>query len=173
MATDKPQRIQAILGELNRAAMDYIYAKASYETTRVTFEAAREKFAGVKRLASEMLTSMDWYMWRQEHPNAMYAAMPIGEAILEVLDNHTYAVAFAYAEGGADKFRPFMSMEKIVEALESGGFEFRSTSPLREVNAALINLAGVTKTSSGYQRDDAEETLKFAQGLLLKKAEKS
>ena len=54
---------------------------------------------------------------------------------------------------------PEASLTQIQEALDRGGFEFRTSTPLREVNAALINLVGVKKDGDLYVCTDAEKYL--------------
>ncbi len=169
MAT--PGRVKAITAELEKTAREYTEAKESFEQERVEFEAAREKFAGVRRLASEMLTSQDWHIWRQNHESVKFAAMPIGEAIIEVLRDYAYgaAVDFLTSSDNQDdqEFSPNLTTEKIVETLEAGGFEFRTTSPLREVNAALIKLDGVTKLElGGYQVANTGEILEMMRSFI-------
>jgi len=154
-------RIQAILSELERSRREYVEAKEQLDTARAIFETAREKFATVKRLASEMLPWIEWYEWEQQHQDVALAGMPIGEAILSILRTKTAEAAFTCAANPEAKFDPDMILDEIVEALESRGFEFRSATPGREVNAALINLEGVKKGRLGaYRAADADETLK-------------
>ena len=50
-------RIKAILDELDRVAAEYAEAQREWESACVRFQAARERFAGIKRIASDMLAS--------------------------------------------------------------------------------------------------------------------
>ena len=73
---------------------------------------------------------------------------------------------------GKHKYEPSMFLSGITKTLENGGYDFQSSAPQREVNAALINLGGVLKTKYGYQAADADETLAFFLEL-AKKSEAS
>lgn len=142
---DKTKRVEAIEQELDRAAEDYVEAKNEFEGARVRFGVARERFASIKRLAAAMLPSWEFYEWQGNHPNVQYAASPIGEAILSVLQGTAYSRALQHLEKKKGAYWPWMSMDSIIDTLESGGFDFRTTTPAREVNAALIRLEGVRK----------------------------
>ena len=45
-------RIKAILDELDRVAAEYAEAQREWESARVRFQAARERLASIKRIAS-------------------------------------------------------------------------------------------------------------------------
>lgn len=165
LPTAAPRRVQAVLLQLDRVASDYKEAKESFESARVEFEAAREKFASVKQLAAGMLTSNDWWAWQQQNQSVKYAAMPIGDAILESLREHTFAAAWRSVEGEQASFMPHCSMDELVAQLEAGGFDFRSSTPRREVNAALLNLNGVAKDGEMYLLDEADKMLHFVQSM--------
>jgi hypothetical protein len=157
-----PTRIKAIYTELEKSSIEYLAAKQKFEASRVEFAAAQERFTGIRRLASEMLTTRDWWMWVAKHPSIQYVGMTIGDAILRVLENRAYESAFKHAQNPQNVFLPVMTMNQLVETLEVGGFEFQTTTPLREVNAALINLKGVTKTPRGPKISDADRILEQA-----------
>jgi hypothetical protein len=157
-----PERLQAIREELERAAGDYIAAKKLFARAQVEFEAAREKFAGVRQLASDMMTGRDWYTWRDEHAGVRYACMPLGEAIADLLRDYAYDQAERHVAGKADQFRPYMALSEIAAELEAGGYDFKTTTPMREVNAALIRLSEAVRSSSWanrYAHKDAPEIL--------------
>lgn len=151
-------RAQTVLAELDRAAMDYVDAKKNFERARIAFEMARTKFTGIRQLAGQMLLPQDWVAWHQRHLGVRFAAMPTGDAIITVLRSHAYSQATVhFNSNGKQKFAPAMSLQAIATTLEQGGFEFQSSAPLREINAALINLQNVTKTESGlYETNDAQ-----------------
>jgi hypothetical protein len=157
-----PERLQAIRDELEGAAGDYIAAKKLFARAQVQFEAAREKFAGVRQLASDMMTAWDWHTWRDEHPGVRYGCMPLGEAIAGLLRDYAYDQAERHVAGEADEFRPYMALSQIAEELEAGGYDFKTTAPMREVNAALIRLSEAVRSSSWasrYAHKDAPEIL--------------
>lgn len=154
-----PERIKVILAELETTSNEYTVAIRNLQRARGQFEAAREKFTGIRRLASEMLTSYDWYRWREAHPGVRYAGMSIGEAILEALEEVAYTSAFNHVVHQRE-FSPDMTMDTLVPMLESGGFEFQTATPLRELNAALINLKGVEKSGIDLRASNADEILK-------------
>jgi hypothetical protein len=160
----QPERIKAMYDQLQKTSAEYISAKEQLERSRVDFEAAKEKFAGVRRLASGMLTSLDWYKWKERNPQVQYACMSIGEATLQTLRDRAYDSAFNYMTKEGSEFSPEMTMERILETLESGGFDFYTATPLRELNAALINLKGITKTDSGFRAEDADDIFEKSTG---------
>src|SRR5204863_5288489 len=123
-----PARIKAILTELDRVSAEYVETQKQYEAARVHFMAARERFASIKRIAADMLAWGDWYDWQEEHSNVRYAAMTIGEAIREGLRVRAFDAAAAAGQSADPKakFQPGMTLDDIVDALTSGGFEFRS-----------------------------------------------
>jgi hypothetical protein len=165
--TETPRRLQAIQAELDRAADEYMFAKDAYEEARVQFEAARDKFASVRNLATQMLTTYDYSNWELQHQQVRYAVMGIGDAITSVLRSHAFSSAFRHVHTPDQyPYAPFLSLEQIADALERGGFEFRTTATGREINAALINLASVQKDRSGkYALAGAEEVLEMAKNL--------
>jgi hypothetical protein len=161
-----PARVKAILAELERVAAEYVENQKQYQAAHVHFQAARERFASIKRIASEMLAFNDWNDWQAGHSNVRYAAMTIGEAIREALQVRAFDAAAAVApspESAREHFSPGMTLEQIAEALEKGGFEFRTSTPKREVNAALIKLDGITKNAKTeeYEIGDAAEILQM------------
>jgi len=113
--------------------------------------------AGIKRMAHDALGHREWFSWQDQHENVQYAAMPIGDAISMVLVNKAFEVAAEVAE--ITRFNPGMDIEEIAEVLEAGGFEFQTTSHLREVNGALMRLKGAkrNKTTGKYEAPDAGE----------------
>lgn len=164
---EKPTRVQAIQHELDTDADNYTHAKSSFDISRVHFEAARDRLAGTKRLASEILDPYEWYTWREEHPHVKYAGTVIGEAILDVLVDYAYGKAFDFLDSTSPTYDPSLTLEEITEALESGGFDFRSSTPAREVNAALIHLTGKVKSARGYATADAEAIMESAREYAL------
>lgn len=159
----QPSRIQAIKAELDRSVTAYLAAKEECERIQVEFETAREKLGGITRLASEMLDPLDWIMWQITHTNIQYVAMPVGDAILAALHTKARISANDALNDPKEKFNPAMALEEIYKALEKGGFMFRTATPMREANAALMQLKGVTKLHDGvYQIENAQVILERA-----------
>lgn len=159
----QPSRIQAIKAELDRSVAEYLRAKDEFERTQVEFETAREKLGGITRLASEMLDTLDWIMWQITHPNIRFVAMPIGDAILGALQTKASTAANEILNDPKQEFHPAMFLGEICKELDKGGFMFRTPTPMREANAALMNLKGVTKTQDGwYQIENAQTILEKA-----------
>jgi hypothetical protein len=156
------RRVDTMLTQLNQSSEEYATAREEFDSARIEFEVKREKFATVRRLAQAVLSSADWWHWRAEHENVQFTGLKIGEAIAEALENHAYGRAFLYhQQKSTAPFRPTLTLEQLQEAMERGGFEFRTTTPLREVNAALINLEGVRREADGYMATNADEILKL------------
>lgn len=151
-------RVQTVIAELDRAALEYVTAKNNFERARIAFEVAKTKFAGIRQLATHMLSPQDWAAWHQRNQGIRFAAISTGDAVMIVLRSHAYNQALAhFNSGGKHKFAPAMPLQAIATTLEQGGFDFQSSAPLREINAALINLQNVTKTESGlYEASDAQ-----------------
>ncbi len=149
-------RVKAVLEELDRAAAEYEQAKDVYEDARARYQAAGERFASVRRLAKGGITGMEWFEWLSGHGAVRYAGMSLAEAIGEYLTD----VAFQSAAEAAStpdtpttrfsistphQYDPWRSLEQIMTGLEEGGYEFRTQTPGREVNAGLTNLATKVK----------------------------
>ena len=162
MAVNESRRIKAIRDELQRAVQEYNDARGALEDAQLVFDVALEKFSSVRRLASEIMSGRDWYLWQLQNKNVQYAAMPIGEAIIAVLRARAYDLAFHHAKDESpDPFSPSADLDEIVASLEAGGFDFRTTTRKREVNGALLKLEGVTKLPNGnYEISDAAVILK-------------
>lgn len=160
--TDTPARVQALLEELSRDVESYESAKQEIERARVHYEIARERFSRIRTLAASMLSAGDWQSWLRKHPNLKYIGSQIGDAISTLLTHRAFESAHNVGEGKDKKYRPAATMEMIASELEIGGFEFRSTSPFREVNAALIKLTGVKKNTAGlYMTEESHEILNY------------
>lgn len=160
-------RVQAITAELDRAADDYDIAKREFDRARVEFEAARERLTSVKVMAEQMLTTADWWGWQNSHPEVRYAAMSAGDAIITLLRMYAYQVATAHLmQPDTRSYDPYLALDQIAGALESGGFEFRSTATGREINAALINLTGVKKSGDGkYAIAESDQILEWSKTI--------
>ena len=155
----EPPRVKAIKAELDKTAKEYLVAKQALDIARITFESARERYSGLKKHANSILQGTAWYEWQYNHRDVQYAATQIGSAIADVLWNHAFMVSYECSKNNSpyDEYEPSMSIQEIASALEEGGFDFRSTTPMREVNAALIQLKNVVKLESGdYQIEDAK-----------------
>lgn len=159
-------RIQAILEQLDSAADEYIGARAQIEKARINFELAREKLTLVKRVALEAMDISELAGWTVRHESVQYAGSSIGDAITEVLTAAARQATFAFMNKKADRFDPVLSLEQIEERLEQGGFEFRSVTPKREINAALLKLDSASKVDDGrgYKFGDAWDVLESIGG---------
>lgn len=138
-------RLNAIVAEMEKAAEDYSSAKGEFDAANVRLEVARERFSAVRRIASELLSDDDLFLWMDVHEGVRFVAMPIGQAIVDALRSAAIVSAFAIQRKKATAFDPAKNIDEIIQALEVGGFEFRSPTPKREVNAALMKLEGVVK----------------------------
>lgn len=165
----KSDRLAAIYDELDKAFGDYRATKETFVDAKVRYESSRERFSGIRKLAADMLTTSQWSAWVEKHPAAKYVGMPIGNAIKETLETNANEWAWTYvSETDPTKkhYWPFMGVERIAEVLERGGYEFRSLTPLREVNAALMKLDGVTKKGGLYKIATADRILENTQELI-------
>jgi len=151
-----PIRLAAIYRELESALDEYREAKEQFVAARVRYQSAKEKFAGIRKLAADMLPRKDWLDWQDKHPAVEFMGMPIGDAIVGALINKAIETA-SDAVQNKTEFRPHMFIDEIVAALEQGGFEFRGLTPRREINAALLKLDGVTKWKGAYKATEADE----------------
>lgn len=166
MMIPEPQsvRLEALKEELENASSGYIHSKEEFDRARVRFEINRERFARTKELARDMMTTADWQNWQTAHPKVRYAATQIGTAILQLLQSKAWKAAVDYAAHTTKSYNPAIDLDTIIKELESGGFEFHSTAPSREANAALINLAGVMKTPENcYMVDNPDTVMMNAQ----------
>lgn len=166
---NRSSRIEAILSELERDSTDYVVAKQEFDAKRVRYEAARDRLAATKKLASDMMDGRQWYMWRAEHPDVKFSATAMKDAIMELLSDYAFECALKVARaegsgGGLMLYSPFLDLDEITARLESGGFSFRSSTPAREVNAALINLH-VVKEFGRYAAADKDDALLFARSV--------
>ena len=159
-------RTQTILSELDRAETDLREALASHAKAQAEYDAARERFIGMRKLAASALSSAEWFRWEQNHPFVTYVGMEIGDAIIRVLEVHTYERAFAHIKNPKEqKFIPTMHVDKIIDALETGGFDFGTSTPKRVINAAALNKKKVRKVDGAapfYQLADADDYLNAA-----------
>jgi hypothetical protein len=154
-----------MLEELHTAGDEYGLGREQFETSKIRFDAARERFAGVRRLAATVLSPADWWMWRTAHRNVRYAGLKIGEAIVRALEDYAFDAALRHLSAGAP-FDPAMTREEIAATLEEGGFEFRSSAVLREVNAALIHLPNIHRRGKNrYEPKGADKILEVARPI--------
>ncbi len=140
-----PERVRVILDELNNAAYDYQRARDEYQRAQLAYDLGRERLVSLKKLGAEVMGWLPWYQWLQEHEEVRFTGESMGDAVLNLLRNQIHEEATKAANDPNAKYLPWVNVDKIVEALEAGGYEFKSIAPQREVNAALINLSGVTK----------------------------
>lgn len=171
---EQPRRVQVIQEELDWATDEYVRARDAFQDAQVRFETAREKLAGLKSLAATMMPGHEWIQWQGSHSNVGYVGMSLGDAILSVLQGHAWNRAWEYVNKPPSPtliatYEPILSKDAIVESLESGGFDFRTTAPLREVHAALIRLEGAKEQDGGtYIASNADEILSMARDTLLR-----
>ena len=150
-------RKEPLWNELDVAAAGYAKAKQAFDYARVSFEVAKRRLEVTKQLASQVVPSMEWYDWLQAHVAVRYAGMSIGEAVLDYVRRSTYDF---YENATAEEFEgnvPIFGLENFRSELIRGGFEFRTLTPLRELNAALINLSGVKKDGDWYKAANLDE----------------
>jgi hypothetical protein len=139
MANSNP-RTRTILGELERAEVEFATAQERHVAAQAEYEAARERFIGIRRLASEALSGAEWYRWEQKHEGVKFVGMEIGDAITNVLETHAYHSAFAHLENPKEnRYSPQMHVDRLIEALEAGGCDFGGSTPRRVINAAVMN----------------------------------
>jgi len=143
-------RAAAIVSELGRAASEYQDALREFEITRQRLEVAKEKFAGVRRLAPDVLSPREWSEWQYNHEDLWLVGMDIGEAIRQTLHIRATSSAMESLDSkGEKRWDPSMATWEVVEALVEHGFEFRTATPRREVHAALLHLKSAKKMGEG------------------------
>lgn len=161
---DKSVRANVILEELAKAYAAYRNSRQAAITTATVARSDREKFAGLSGLAEEMLSKKEWSEWQDAHPDVRFMGMNLGTAILEALTATAVESAWSFYAAVAPAipkpFNPWMTVDELVSVLENGGFEFRSITPAREINAALMKLDGVEKRddmgTAKYKMSDAD-----------------
>jgi hypothetical protein len=154
------RRVQTMLAELDAANAEYARARDEFEAVRVKFESAKERFAAVRRLAGAALSEHEMSRWQYSHSSTQYVGVKIGDAIGKILVAKAFASAEQHFESNRRRsFFPAMNTDQILEALERGGYEFRTPTPKREVHAALINLDGVKKKGNWYVTNQAQDIL--------------
>ncbi len=169
-ADRSPQRVIAMRQELNKRGAEFRDARERFEATRVSFEAARETLTGIRRLASKVLSDADCWVWKEQNPDIAYVGLSLGDAILRVLTNSAFSSAVVHHRtDGKTLYDPSMTLEDIVAELENGGFEFRTSGPLREVNAALIHLKDKEKHGERYRSSAAPKILDAAKSLAIER----
>ncbi|MFN8618779.1 MAG: hypothetical protein U0837_16970 [Dehalococcoidia bacterium] len=158
-------RAQVALDQLNKAAAEYAEAKAKADAAQTLFESAAHSLATTRRLAGDILGWWDLWEWESEHREIRYAGMALGEAITSYLTGEAHKAGDRYQRGQDEKPHPWRSLEGIVDALDEGGFQFRTVTPAREANAAITNLKTVTSRkladTTVYAAADAESILSW------------
>lgn len=168
-------RTRTILGELERAESEFVGAQERHVGAQAEYDAAREKFIGIRRLASEALSSAEWYQWEEKHGGVKFVGMEIGDAVAHVLESHAYTSAFAHLDKPEEnRYSPQMHVDRIIEALETGGVDFGSSTPKRVINAAVINKKNkVLRTGPSFYRiANADAILESAKEMNVKFAVK-
>ena len=156
-------RILAITAELDETERHYREAKEEYDVALVHYETSKARFASTREKAHEIMTHLAWYSWLYDHPQVKYTGSPIGDSILRILQDFAISEAAEFVNGARKYFAPWLDIEGIATQLEGGGFEFRTATIGREVNAALLKLKGVERgtgaSSSLFRHGDADEIL--------------
>lgn len=122
-------------------------AKVRYELGvqryKAAFEYLRDVLSGGRGDVHDTRSLLRWLVENVHIDHVLhrhlYTGMTLGEALYAVLD---------WSRGEP------RTLGQIMEALRQGGYQFQSTSPLREVNAALINLKGIEKVENAYALTD-------------------
>lgn len=160
MTQPRLPRSEVALEELGRAADEYAHAKEEADRAQLRFEAAAERMATVRRVVAPILSWQELFEWERAHPQVRYAGSTVGDAIEAYLLDEAYTEAWHCNEDPERRYGPWRTLEDIVRALDVGGFQFKTTTPSREVNAALINLK-VTRAGDGnmavYATPDADQ----------------
>ena len=163
-------RVRTILGELEKATAEFTEAKEQHVSSQARYDATRDKFITMRQLASEALSRTDWREWERGHHDVKYVGMQISEAIVGVLETHAYSSAFNHLDSkdGQTRYAPEMHVDRLVEELESGGFEFRSSTPGREINAAVLNRQDIEKVgrTGAYRTARYDELLQNAKRVV-------
>lgn len=153
MVYDHGVRDELIDEELKRDLAEFETAKIALDRARARYDIAKHRFLATKRLADETAMTSTEY-WQDQYSAIIYFGLSIGRAIVRVLTEHVRRQAKMFVNKIPDWYEPEMTVEDIVKALEKGGFEFTSPTPMREANAALINMKGIMKTERGYACED-------------------
>jgi len=156
--------------ELDSAATNYAEARVELETARTRFEIAKQRLNTVRELSRDIMNGTTYWNIMGKHPDVAYAGATLGDAVNRVLRNFGYGAFYSIYEE-LDKLKkfevPYMHLAQIVAALDKGGFDFTSAYPTREVNAALIHLAGIEKRPKGlpgYRSTEAVEYITMELG---------
>jgi hypothetical protein len=172
-------RTKTIVDELNNAAKEFRDALEILKNAQVTVDMRRERLSALQRVASGMLTGDMWKWWQENNKRVRYVGMLIGPAIAEVLRGRAYESATRVSQGMVfpgtpPTFNASLSMDEIVQELDHGGFEFKTSYPMREVNAALMKLAGVKKRPDGrFEHADATNILNAVIGIADREASRN
>lgn len=145
-----------IWGALDGAAQEYADAKQLFDEARLSFEVAKKKLEVTKQLAADFMAPHEWATWLENHSAIRYAGASLGDAVTEYVTKDTLRYLRDVDEEHFDS-RTVYSLENLRQELTRGGFEFRTLAPLRELNAGLINLAGIEKTGEYYGAANTEE----------------
>jgi exonuclease VII small subunit len=158
----KSPRLQSIEKELERAEAEYATAKEVYADARVRLEAAIEGLAGARRIAVGGMHPFDLLTRGLIKPDFRFVGMNLKDAIVNVLQKKAWIAATEALKSNIE-FDPCMDVYEMGDELEEGGFDFRTSSPSREINAALMQLKGITKLEDGsYHIENAQDVLQQA-----------
>ena len=160
-------RHRIIEERLQEAKKKLLQKKEVLENARVEYETTKEEFSAIRRVASEIFTGYQMYGWQNKNQDVQFIGVPIGDAIIDLLRARAQKTADDHIQDSRHNFKPSLTMEQITNLLEDSGFEFRTLTPRREVNAAVRHLKGIERTSSGmYQIADAKGLLQRTKELM-------
>ena len=131
--------------ELKDSAVALEAARENMEATQATYHLAFRRFEIaheyldnlVRRYTPEgdLETITDWMLSYHDLMSHAYTALSLGAAIAAVLEHEP-------------DDEP-LSLVEIEFRLDRGGFRFRTGSPRREINAALLKLSGIARDKAG------------------------
>lgn len=135
MTEDRQAFIEALQAQIaeRREALDI--ARSELAKAQANYELAVKMYMAVRDHILALMTDEDRKKFNWSNINVYrHLGKRIGEVILEVLD---------------ERQEP-LTLEEIQLELEDGGFDFHSKTPLREINAALINHPRVERVGNKF-----------------------
>lgn len=152
-----------VMQKLQSAIDEYKAARAQYELARMEFELARERYLRTKDMAFEMMPLKERLESFELYADLQFLGENIGDAIRKIMVDACVRMCMDFVVGKSATYEPCLSVEDLVKALKDRGFEFKSATPGREVNAALMRLYGIKKKSTCYSlMEDAVSSILLA-----------
>ena len=140
--------LQAAEKALDQRKRELDASRASYERAMKRYENAldylREEFQTYKTIGADETAFLDWMVEMGLGASHLFTGMALGRAIIYIL-------------GHIPEKEEGLELKEIVKELTEGGYHFQTSSPLRETNAALINLKQVGKAEDQYTLVEEEE----------------